>query len=93
MSDYERSAEALTKLIGDVGYEPDPTYSEADTRAKLLDRILRPLKKSGAKVGRVKQGNTSVFLFPFDIFFATKINDSPGRCLDSNFDQGIWQRF
>ncbi len=41
MSDYERSAEALTKLIGDVGYEPDPTYSEADTRAKLLDRILR----------------------------------------------------
>ncbi|MCJ7482127.1 MAG: hypothetical protein MUO31_04095 [Thermodesulfovibrionales bacterium] len=41
MSDYERSAEAFSKLISDFGLSPDPTYNEADTRAKIIDQILK----------------------------------------------------
>ena len=41
MNNYEQSAEALSAVIKEFGYEPDPTYNEADTRAKIIDRILR----------------------------------------------------
>ena len=40
MKSYEECAEAFEGIIGDFGIDPDPTYNEADTRAKIIDRVL-----------------------------------------------------
>ena len=40
MSEYESAAEAFRRLVDDFGPEPNPSFSESDTRAKIIDAIL-----------------------------------------------------
>ena len=40
MTTYELNAEAFERIIKDFGFDPDPSYNEADTRVKVIDRIL-----------------------------------------------------
>ena len=41
MSEYEAAAGAFRRLVADYGHDPDPSFSESDTRAKIIDTILR----------------------------------------------------
>jgi hypothetical protein len=41
MPTYEQNAESFEKILMDFGENPDPTFTEADTRSKIIDRILR----------------------------------------------------
>ena len=40
MATYEQNAESFEKLIAEFGEKPDPSFTEADTRALIIDRIL-----------------------------------------------------
>ena len=40
MNNYEIAAESFSKLTTNFGMQPDPSYSESDTRAKIIDQIL-----------------------------------------------------
>ena len=40
MSSFEKNADDFQKILKDYSYTPDPTYNEADTRAKIIDRLL-----------------------------------------------------
>ena len=41
MTTYESNAESFEKIIEEFGHNPDPSYNEADTRAKIIDKILQ----------------------------------------------------
>ncbi len=41
MSTYEDNANAFEKILDELGPDIDPSFSEADTRSKLIDRILK----------------------------------------------------
>ena len=41
MSEYEVAAETFRRIVDDFGHDPDPSFNESDTRAKIIDTILR----------------------------------------------------